>query len=470
MSGAWSDARTGTGTGAAIDAENTPGGLRGSGVAASVRPVPRLVDLPSRRSLFRDGAVPRLDRLRLRRLATRAGLVAASVPIATGLALMVAERFRRHRHPLDAPFPTATPAHNTVGTTTTTVYTFGNDLYAAMLDAIDHAQRHIYFETYIWKGDDVGHEFRDALERAAARGVEVYVVYDAFANLVVRRSFFDLSARIHVLRFPWVRPGLLVAPIRASGRDHRKLLVVDDETGFVGGYNIGAHYARHWRDTHLRLRGPAVWELRNAFVGFWNHWRTPDLPVLQDEGSTSWLPSLRAARNSPAELVFPIRNTYLDAIGRATDHVFITQAYFIPDREILGALLAAAARGVDVRVLVPERSNHVVADWLARGHYGTLLRGGVRIFLYTDAMIHAKTATVDGRWSTIGTANIDRLSLTGNYEINLEIVDAEVAATLESIFTMDLSNARELTYEQWAVRPALNKIGERLVSPLAPLL
>ncbi|WP_211340911.1 phospholipase D-like domain-containing protein [Xylanimonas allomyrinae] len=411
-----------------------------------------------------------VDWVGVRRVAARAGVVAACVPVATGLALMAAERLRRHRHPLDAPFPTAAPADNTVGATTTTVYTFGDDLYAAMLDAIAGARDHVFFETYIWKGDDVGHRFRDALEAAAARGVEVYVVYDAFANLVVPRSFFRLDTRIHVLRFPWVRAGALVSPLRASGRDHRKLLVVDDELGFVGGYNIGSLYARHWRDTHVRLAGPAVWELRNGFVDFWNRWRTPALPVLPDVGSTSWLPQLRAARNSPSDLVFPIRNVYLDAIDRATSHVQITQAYFIPDREILAALLDAAARGVDVRVLVPERSNHVVADWLARGHYGTLLRGGVRIFLYADAMIHAKTATVDGRWSTVGTANIDRLSLTGNYEINLEIVDAGVAATLEEVFAMDLTNARELTRAAWEARPTLHKVGERLVSPLAPFL
>jgi len=238
----------------------------------------------------------------------------------------------------------------------------------------------------------------------------------------------------------------------------------------VGGYNIGSLYAKHWRDTHLRITGQSVWELRNAFVDFWNRWRTDDLPVLKDIGSPHWLPNLRAARNAPSQLVFPIRNLYLDAIDRACTHVLITQAYFIPDRDILGALLNASARGVDVRVLVPERSNHVVADWLARGHYATLLAGGVRIFLYTGAMIHAKTATIDGRWSTVGTANIDRLSLTGNYEVNIEMVDPDVAGQLEDVFHMDLTNARELTLDDWELRPALNKVGERVLSPLRPLL
>jgi len=130
----------------------------------------------------------------------------------------------------------------------------------------------------------------------------------------------------------------------------------------------------------------------------------------------------------------------------------------------------AAQRGVDVRVLVPERSNHVVADWLSKGLYTTLLRGGVTIWLYKDAMVHAKTATIDGRWTTIGTANIDRLSLTGNYEVNLEIVDAGIAAQMEKVYDVDLSNCRELTLDEWSGRSLAAKLGEVALTPLRPLL
>ena len=407
---------------------------------------------------------------RLRRYAARAALAAAATPLAAAAGLMAVDKVRRRHYPLDAPFPTASPATTDHGETSTTVYTYGTDLYTDMLEAIRKASDHIYFETYIWKGDGVGAEFKQALIEAAERGVDVYVIYDGFANLVVPRTFFEFPPGIHVLRFPAFRPGILLLNVRNSGRDHRKILVVDDEVAFVGGYNIGTLYATHWRDTHVRITGPSAWELRNAFVDFWNRWRSPDLPVLQDVGSPRWLPSLRAARNAPSQLVFPIRGLYLDAIDRACTHILITQAYFIPDRDILKALLNASQRGVDVRVLVPERSNHVVADWLARGHYATLLRGGVRIFLYMGAMIHAKTATIDGHWSTVGTANIDRLSLTGNYEINLEIVDPGVAAHLEDTFRMDLRNSREVTLDDWDGRPALNKVGERVLSPLRPLL
>lgn len=407
---------------------------------------------------------------RARTFATRAAIIAAAVPVGAAVALTVTDKIRQRLHPLTSKFPTEKPLTEHIDETATTVYTYGADLFEAMLEAIAGARKTVMLESYIWKNDEMGQRFKQALIDASARGVEVYVIVDGFANLVVPYSFFRFPPAVHVLRFPVLRPGMAYLNIRTSGRDHRKILVVDDETGFVGGYNIGSLYATHWRDTHVRLQGPSAWELRNAFVDFWNRHRKQRHPVLADAGSGTWLPHLKAARNAPSELVFPIRGIYLDAIDRAISHVYITQAYFIPDHDIHAGLLAAAARGVDVRVLVPHRSNHVVADWLARGQYASLLRGGVRIFLYQGAMVHAKTATIDRRWTTIGTANIDRLSLTGNYEINLEVVDPGLAGRMEDIFAMDLSNAQELTLAQWEERGALAKIGEYLLIPLRPLL
>ncbi|NKX93315.1 phosphatidylserine/phosphatidylglycerophosphate/cardiolipin synthase family protein [Sanguibacter hominis ATCC BAA-789] len=339
-----------------------------------------------------------------------------------------------------------------------------------MLAAIRGAQHTIMLESYIWKGDAIGAEFKEALIEAADRGVNVYVIFDGFANLVVPREFLRFPERIHVLRYPAFRPGLLTLNVRHSGRDHRKILVVDDEIGYVGGYNIGSLYATDWRDTHLGLEGPAVWDLRNAFVDFWNSTRRPHLPVLPDPGSDHWEPHIRPARNAPGHLLFPIRGIYLQAIDRAQSHIYITQAYFIPDHEILDALLAAARRGVDVRVIVPDNSNHVVTDWLSRGLYSSLLAGGVTIWLFQDAMVHAKTATIDGVWTTIGTANIDRLSLSGNYEINMEIYDEGLAKQMEQVFETDLSNCRELTAEEWENRGRIARISERVLAPLRPLM
>jgi cardiolipin synthase A/B len=168
--------------------------------------------------------------------------------------------------------------------------------------------------------------------------------------------------------------------------------------------------------------------------------------------------------------IFPIRAMYLEAIDRANEHVYLTHAYFIPDRAMRAGLADAARRGVDVQVLLPEHSNHVTADWLGRRHFHELLRAGVRIFRYRHIMIHSKTATIDGVWSTVGSANIDRYSLLGNYEINLEVYSRRFAAQMERMFELDKTNARELTLEEWERRPLPAKLVERVLATLSPLV
>ena len=397
-------------------------------------------------------------------------LAGVAAQLAAAGTVIAVDWLRKHRADGPTEFPYAGPTTVHVAGSAVTTYTLGEHLYADMLSAIREARNSIYFESFIWKGDETGKAFKEALVDAAERGVAVYVVYDGFANLVVRRDFYDLPDSIHVLRFPVLRSGMLRLDLRHLGRDHRKILVVDDDVGFIGGYNIGELYATSWRDTHLRLVGPAVWELSDAFVDFWNEYRPDGHPELPEHGAKSWDTRVVAARNAPSRMLFPVRGLYLDAIERATRRVYITQAYFIPDHEILTALLKASQRGVDVRVIVPEYSNHILADWVARGFYADLLSGGVTIWLYRNAMVHAKTATVDGRWSTVGTANIDRLSLIGNYEVNLALFSEEMAMQMERIFSMDLGNCRELTYEAWEGRGHLPRIAERLLAPLQPFL
>jgi cardiolipin synthase len=369
------------------------------------------------------------------------------------------------------PLPAAVAERHEIGDgSSATTYTYGAVLFDDMLAAIEGARERVLLESFIIKDDPMGQRFKQALIDASRRGVAVHVIYDGFANLVVDRAFFDFPAPIEVLRYPVWGAGWQFFNPRRLGRDHRKILVVDDTVGFVGGYNIGSVYATQWRDTHLRIDGPAVWDLDNAFIDFWNIRRPAGSPELGPIASAGWHPQIRAHRNVPRQLMYPIRGMYLEAIDRAHETIDITAAYFIPDRDILDALLIASGRGVRVRILMPKVSNHVVTDWLSRGFYGRLLRGGVEIHRYTDHMVHAKTATIDGQWSTIGTANIDRLSLTGNYEINLEILDEGLARGMNDIFTRDLAKAERLTLPEWESRPFINRLYEVILRPLGPLL
>ena len=403
----------------------------------------------------------------------RALLVTFGIPMLVAIGMSLVDSYRR-RGKKPKPFPTRTAASTAVGDGTVTTYTFGQDLYDDMLAAIEGAQKQVLFETYIWKGDAVGQRFKKAITDAADRGVEVRVIYDQFANIVVRPTFKHFPGNVRVLAYPVYSAGWRFFDLRRYGRDHRKILVVDDTVGFVGGYNIGSPYATEWRDTHCRITGPGVQDLARAFADFWNlhrdkKFRRSEPPMLLATTS-EWEPRIRVHRNVPRLWMFPIRSMYIEAINRAQRNIWMTVAYFIPDENFVDAMIDAARRGVDVRLLLPAKSNHIVADWISRGYFRRMLDAGIGIHRFRDAMVHAKTATIDGSWSTIGTANVDRLSMTGNYEINVEIIDAELAAEMERIYETDLTNTLQLTLAEWQARDVYARFTEMILKPLRPLL
>lgn len=395
------------------------------------------------------------------------GLVAAQATTIGGL--VAYDALTKKQRKTRSGFPKPGRYGTDVANSDVDVFTFGADLYDDMLARIDDATQNVYLESFIWKGDEYGHKFLEAINRAAARGVDVRVVYDGFGNLVVPSDFYQFHPAVKVYRFPVFRPRLLITPLRASGFTHRKLLIVDDQVGYIGGYNLGSTYATEWRDTHLRVTGPDSWVLRQSFVTVWNTvaGREDLIPRMDPP---EWDSRVRCWSNLPMRRVYPIRGMYMQAIDRAKDHIYISTPYFIPDQQILDALIRAQERGVDVRIMVPADSNHVLADWGSRGFYVTLLKAGVTLLLYKNAMIHAKTATIDGVWSTVGTANIDRLSLSFNYEVNLEIIDNDLAAVMERVFEVDSTNSHRLTLEEWEARHPLAWVAEMALAPIRPLL
>lgn len=359
--------------------------------------------------------------------------------------------------------------HSRVEESDLSIYTDGAALYGDMIEAIESAQHSILMESFIWKNDIVGQRFIDSLNAAAKRGVEAYLIYDGFANLVIPSSFYrQLSEKIHVFRVPAIGRQFWKGPLRYTGVNHSKILVVDDAVGFVGGYNIGSVYAQSWRDTHLRLVSPDQWGLRQPITRVWNEFHGPDEQI-------PWTPpnarisKLRVAANLPVQLVYPIRNMYLTAFERARRHIWLATPYFIPDRQILESLVKAAERGVDVRVMVPKASNHVLGDWVSRGFFEQLLDAGASILLYETSMMHSKIATIDGEWSTVGTANIDRLSLSFNYETNVEIVDPAFAAAMEKVFRGDAEHCETLG-PNWHDRHPMVRLVEAALVPLRPWL
>jgi cardiolipin synthase len=395
------------------------------------------------------------------------GLLTLQVLIAAVL-IVIAALGKRRKH--EVSFPHEPFEEVQVGENSLKLYAYGRDLFDAMLEAIDAAQESIYLETYIWKDDAVGQEFQEHLARKAEEGVAVYVIFDSFGNLVVPRSFkSSFHPAIHVLEYRAIRRPWQVVDPRRYALDHRKLLIVDGITSFIGGYNLGALYATQWRDTHMSLRGPAAAALARAFIGFWNRF-SPAHEQITPRYHHRFDALITVSQNQAMRLSFPIRDMYIAAIDEAEHSILLTTAYFVPDHMLLDALKAAVKRGVDVRVLLPWNSNHVVANWITHSYFTECLQGGIRIFGYQYTMLHAKTCTIDGEWSTVGTCNLDRLSLVGNYEINVAIYSAAFARQMSALFAEDTAEKFELTMEQWKSRPLYIKASERILAPLRFLM
>jgi cardiolipin synthase len=430
--------------------------------------LPNIIEPPRERTRIRAFAAPPRRAMRHGALIVRAvaALMAAIVAAqaATVAALVLVDRRRRRRSPPPT-FPHEMLPETTLNGVALQIYTYGQDLYDAMLEAIDSANDSIYIESYIWKADEVGEEFKRRLARKAAEGIKVYVVFDDIGNLVVPRAFKEFPPAIHTLRYRAIHRPRHLLDLRRYALDHRKLLIVDGRVAFIGGYNIGQLYATDWRDTHLRITGPGAAALAQAFVDFWNRYGPSD-DQIDRRYKRRFDPAITVRGNDAMRLTFPIRDAYLSGIDAAEERIRLTSAYFIPDHNLLEALKAAAARGVDTQVLVPWISNHIVADWASHAFFTDCLRAGIRIFGYQHAMIHAKTCVIDGQVTTIGTANIDRLSSVGNYEINVVIFSQSLAGQMERIFEADKTNAFELTQEQWSARPFYVKASERLIKPL----
>jgi cardiolipin synthase A/B len=356
-----------------------------------------------------------------------------------------------------------------VGKNALQLYRDGRELYDAMLAAIDGARESIYLECSLWQDDEVGRAFKRRLEQKAEQGVAVYVICGGSGNRMLVRASKSFHSSMHVLvHRPFRRPWHMLDP-RGFAQDHRKLLVVDGVIGFMGGYNLGKRYTTGWRDTHLRLRGPATAELAHAFIGSWNQFCASRERITR-RYPRQFDPLIVMRANNALQLTFPIRDMYIEAIVRAERTILLSNASFVPDRSMFAALQAAVARGVDVRVLVPWLSDHIIADRAACSAFTRCLQAGIRLFGYRGGQLRAKTCTIDGRWSTIGSAHLDLLSSVVNYECNVEIYDAAVASQMQEIFACDAADAVELSLTGWMKRPWYIKLSERLLAPLRFLL
>jgi cardiolipin synthase len=343
-----------------------------------------------------------------------------------------------------------------------TVLRDGGETYPAMLEALQSAQRSICLETYILAADLTGDRFKSVLIERAQAGVAVRVIYDAVGSFGLPGSWVEdlRAAGCEVIDFNPIAPWR--AKFRLSHRDHRKIIVVDDAVGFTGGLNISNDYASvddggvGWHDMHCRVVGPIVIDLARMFRRSWmragGSYYPPPPSVLHAPKGTGTA-YVRLIDNMRRRQRATTRRAYLHVLRAAREAVWISNAYFLPDRGLRRAMTRAARRGVDVRVIVPGNSDVKMIEWASLYVLRGLSKHGVKVMRWRGPMMHAKTAVVDATWATIGSYNFDSMSRFNNLEVTVEILDPGVAHALVVNYERDIANADPYDAAAWAKLP-----------------
>ena len=354
--------------------------------------------------------------------------------------------------------------------------------YGAMFEAIERARDHIHVEFYIIESDEVGQRLSEAVLRKSAQGIAVNLIYDSVGSSEADPEYFKRlrAGGVQVLEYNPVNPLRARGAWRLNNRNHRKLVIVDGTVAFTGGINISNVYASSssggrsggssalgsprgsrdarkagWRDTNVRIEGPAVEQLQRLFLDTWAKQNGPAV------AQRNWFPKVsakgehpvRVVASGPQDEVPSIYVALLTAMASADKSIHITMAYFVPDPQTLEALKSAAKRGVDVKLVLPSYTDFWAVFHAGRSHYSELLRAGVKIYERQEALLHSKTIVIDGVWSTVGSANLDWRSYLHNEELNTVVLGVDFGAQMERMFEDDLAKSVRIEQEAWARRP-----------------
>ncbi len=357
----------------------------------------------------------------------------------------------------------------------------GPATYAAMFKVLQNAKDHINLESYIIEDDETGRKFSDLLLQKQAEGVQVNLIYDSLGSMNAPDSFFQRlrDGGIQVVNFNPLNPLNTREEWGLTHRDHRKILIVDGNVAIIGGINISKVYSSspfkrkknekapiHWRDTDIQIEGPAVAEFQKLFLDTWQKQQGPKLsdrnyfPELKEMGNSL----VRVVGSTPGETNRIPFIMYVSAIDFAEHSIHMTNSYFIPDDQIVKSLTDAARRGVDVKIILPGATDSTLVFYAQRYHYSELLKSGVKIYEHSTSLLHAKTAVIDKVWSTVGSTNMDFLSLLHNDEVNAVILSHGFADEMEKMFVRDLENSRQIRWDEWKKRPLFPIIREWFVN------
>ncbi|MFA6434480.1 MAG: phospholipase D-like domain-containing protein [Elusimicrobiales bacterium] len=355
----------------------------------------------------------------------------------------------------------------------------GSEAFAEILKTLRSAKEYILLEFYSFSDDAVGRMFRDLLLQKVKEGVGVYLIYDAVGSVLTDRDFFSTMAAggIKVGEF---RPVVLWKPYwNWIKRDHRKLICVDGRAALVGGFNISVYDApvsmggRGWKDAQVRVEGPVVEEVERLF---WESWAASSVasgaepPPGPGKGLAAGNIYASVVSASGMRNFRSIRRSYSYAIDRAKRYIYITNAYFLPDRFVYRRLIKAVRRGVDVRIIGPYKTDHPYIRWATWSIYPHMIKSGIKIYEWKGEILHSKTAVIDGIWSSVGSHNLDHRSLHYNLEININVYDRDFGSEMAHFFRDDLKNSRPVTLAETRMRPLLSKASSKLLYLFRSLL
>lgn len=356
------------------------------------------------------------------------------------------------------------------------VFVSGREMLDAFLLDIERAQAYINMQFYIFQDDEVGYRVKDALIAAAARGVAVRVIYDHVGSFKTKNRFFKDLIAAGVQAYPFFRVAFPSIGTRINWRNHRKIAVIDGNAGYIGGMNIADRYITggdfaSWRDTHLRIEGPAVSGLQYSFAVDWNFMGQP---FINDEVNRSIVEpggaGMQLLTSGPTSQWSNIAMLFVKAIAGANKRVYIQTPYFLPTDALLRALQASALAGVDVRVMMPERSDSAMLDAASHSYISECLQAGIKIYFYKAGMLHAKMLLADDEMVSIGSTNFDFRSFEHNFEANMQIYSKEFNEKMAETFRADIELSERVSPAAWRKRPLLKKTFESIVRLLSPIL
>jgi cardiolipin synthase len=354
----------------------------------------------------------------------------------------------------------------------------GRQTFGSIIYEMENARHHIHLEFYIIEDDQIGNRIKEILIRKALAGCDVKVLYDDLGSWSLSRRYVRelTSSGVKVINFMPVRTYAFANKL--NFRLHRKIIVVDGRVGFVGGINIADRYLRglgknnRWRDTHLRLEGESVRSLQAIFLLDWNYaGQTEDYDLRYfPENTVTDRKLVQIVASGPDSDWESIMQAYFAAIATATQYVYISTPYFLPNQSILTALKTAALSGIDVKLLLPERNDSWMVWRSSRSYVNELLEAGVHIYFYLKGFTHSKLMIVDDVFSSVGTANMDIRSFNQDFEANALIYDEEITRQLKQDFEEDIENSKEILIAEWDKRMAVEKVQESVARMFSPLL